>query len=1093
MKREYVKTIGMVALVVLLLAGLGLAQEPTGGKGYYRYPALHDTTIVFTAEGDLWQVGIGGGIARRLTTHHGEESRAAISPDGSMLAFSAQYEGPTEVYVMPLIGGVPRRMTYEGERSLVVGWTPDGDLLYSTSHFSTLPNRQLVRISVADDEQTRIPLWQANDGVYDPSGNSLYFTRLPFMGSNTKRYKGGAAKNIWKYTNGADEAIELTGDYPGMSMRPMWWQGRLYFASDRDGIMNIWSMDTTGGNLRQHTKHADYDIQSPSLSNGRIVYEQGADLWLYDIARDTDRKLDIRLSSDFDQLREQWVKNPMKYLTAANISPEGDKVALTARGQVFVAPVEKGRLVRATREDSVRYRQALFMPDGKTLLAMTDQTGELEFCTIAADGIGDIELLTGNGTVYRYEMTPSPDGRYIAYHDKDYKLWIYDTRDKKHTLVEESPVSNFADLRWSPDSRWLAYVAWAENFYSQIKVYSLDEKETATITSDRYDSYSPAWTPDGKWMYFLSDRTFSTVYGNVWGKREEEPYVDKTTKLYLVGLVKGLRSPFEPDNELTMAEDGKAKKDDKEDKKDEEKPATVTIDSEGIQDRAQLVPVEAGNYSNLTVNDKTVFWESRGPVGDRKRTLMAAGITNKDFEAKELADGLNWYELSSNGKKILLRKSDDLYVIDAGTNAPGNLSKNKVDLSAWEFPLNPREEFRQMFVEAWRLERDYFYDPNMHGVDWKAVLDKYMPLAKRVTDRLELSNVFGQMIGELSALHMYVFGGDIRSGEDTIEVAGLGARLVRDDKEEGFRIEHIYLNDPAYPDALSPLAKPSVNIQEGDIILAIDGVDALAETRPGVLLRNKVGKQVRLRIKEASSGKTRDVIVEPVSYRVASDLRYDEWEYRNRLTVERKGGGELGYVHLRATGTSDFSQWARDFYPVFNRKGLIIDMRHNNGGNIDSWIIGRLLRRAWAYWQGRKGIPEPNMQYAFTGHIAVLCDEWTVSDGELFTEGIKKLGLGKIIGTRTLGGEIWLSYSNVLVDKGIATAAESGVYGPEGEWLIEGHGVEPDIVVDNLPHETFTGKDAQLDTAIEYLKAQILSKPVETPQHPPYPNKSLQK
>jgi len=417
--------------------------------------------------------------------------------------------------------------------------------------------------------------------------------------------------------------------------------------------------------------------------------------------------------------------------------------------------------------------------------------------------------------------------------------------------------------------------------------------------------------------------------------------------------------------------------------------------------------------------------------------------------------------------------------------------EKKVDLSGWTFSLDPRQEWREMFVESWRLMRDYFYDPNMHGVDWPGMLKKYQPLVERVTDRAELSDLIADMVGELSALHTFVQGGDYRSGPDHVPSAGLGATLVRDEARHGWRLDHIYRSDPDYPERRSPLLKPDLKLAEGDVIEAINGVSVAPPARPEPPLRNQAGRQVLLSVRSANAKSPRDVIVTPIDPGRESDLRYEDWEYTRRLRVEELGHGDLGYVHLRTMGARDIADWAREFYPVYNRQGLIIDVRHNGGGNIDSWILEKLMRKAWFFWQARVGSPTWNMQYAFRGHMVVLCDERTGSDGEAFTEGFRRLGLGKVIGTRTWGGEIWLSFDNLLVDKGIASAAEFGVYGPEGKWLIEGHGVDPDIVVDNLPHATFEGEDAQLKAAIDYLQEQIRLHPITIPPAPPRPNKAF--
>jgi len=1087
----------MKRLVLFTLAVLLPLAAAASNPGYYRFPAIHGNTIVFTAEGDLWRIDIEGGVARRLTSHQGTEARAAVSPDGSTLAFTAQYEGPTEVYTMPLAGGRPERRSYWGRGCRVVGWTPGGKIIAATQHFSTLPSTRCVLIDRETGAQDPIPLAQASDGDFDTSGSTFFFTRLSFQGSHTKRYRGGTAQNIWRFAEGDAEAEPLTADYPGTSRSPMWWDGRVYFVSDRDGTMNIWSMDPGGGDLHQHTFHNGWDVRTPDLDRGVVVYQAGADLHLYDVEAGEGRKIPITLASDFDQTRDNWVDKPVDYLTSAGISPDGDRVVLVSRGRVFVAPAGQGRFVEAGRRDGIRYRKAGFMPDGESILALSDRTGEMEFWKLPARGTGEAEQLTGDGTVFRAEGVPSPDGKWIAHTDRDQKLWLYEMRTGQSTMITYSEQDIPYDLTWSPDSRWLAFVSEAENFYDRLMLFSIADRTLTPLTGDRVDSYSPTWSPDGEWLYFLSDRYFASVVRSPWGQRQPEPYFDRTTKIYHVPLKAGLRSHFKPDDELLAqvaeAGDGPA---------DAETPtghagangaAVVEIDLEGIEGRIMEVPVKAGNYRSLTTTGKHLFWRETESGLEPTHSLMSLEIDNEDIEPKTVVKDIKEYDLSLDAEQILVTKGDNVYVIDASGSEPENLDKQVVDLAGWAFPVDPRDEWRQMLIEAWRFQRDFFYDPGLHGVQWRVVLDKHLPLAGRVSDREELNDLIAQMVSEISALHTYVWGGDRREGPDDITPGSLGAVLERDERADGYRVSHIYRADPDYPENLGPLSKPSVAIEEGDIIVSINGVPTLSASDPALLLRNQVGRQVLLGVKRMPSGKMEESIVTPISPREERGLRYGEWEYTRRLEVEEMGDSKIGYVHLRAMGGRDFSEWVRSFYPVFDRKGLIVDVRHNGGGNIDSWILEKLMRRAWFYWKPRTGKPYWNMQYAFRGHMVVLCDEWTMSDGEAFTEGFRRLGLGKVIGTRTWGGEIWLSSSNFrLTDRGFATSAQSGVYGPEGEWLIEGHGVEPDIVVDNLPHSTFMGKDAQLEAAVRYLKERIAAEPVEVPPAPPYPDKSFQ-
>ncbi|HAB19640.1 MAG TPA: protease, partial [Verrucomicrobiales bacterium] len=802
----------------------------------------------------------------------------------------------------------------------------------------------------------------------------------------------------------------------------------------------------------------------------------------------------------------------------------GDRLALTARGQAFVAPLTSGRFVEVPRRSDVRFRDVRFLPGGTNLLALSDQTTELEFWTLPADGVGAPSQLTTNGTVFRFPGLPSPDGKRIAWGDKDQKLWLFDIPSGTTTQVAESPVDAIDDFTWAPDSRWLAYVQAASNGYPQIHLYLVGEGTRAVVTSDRLDCYSPVWSPDGNWLYFLSDRQLRTLVGSPWGPRQPDPYFTEITKIFALALKSDSEWPFKEPTELDGRKPAKEEKPKEDQPKDEkpkaekskdDKPADekakasdaakseekkdaestvkpLVIDLPGLETRLFEVPVPSGNYRGLEVTKKHLLWVARDTGFDTKSHLREIELTNKDPKPKTLVEDISSYELSADGKKLLIRKGDNFYVISSEASAPAKL-EDKFNLDGWTFPLVPREEWRQIFTESWRMLRDYFYDRNMHRLDWTAVLKKYLPLVDRVSDRSELSEVIAEMAAELSTLHVNVRFGDERDGPDQINPASLGGRFARDDAAKGWRVERIFQSDPNYPDALAPLRRPEANVQVGDVITGINGRSAETERHLDPLLRNQAGRQVLLDVRAGGTNAVRPVIVKPITTQREADLRYDDWEYSRRLMVDAQGQGQIGYLHLRAMSSENIADWAREYYPVFNRQGLIIDVRNNRGGNIDSWILGKLLRKAWFYWQPRVGNPTWNMQYAFRGHMVVLCNERTASDGEAFTEGFKRLGLGKVIGTRTWGGEVWLSAQRWLVDSGMASAAEIGVYGPEGQWLIEGHGVDPDIVVDNLPHETFEGRDAQLEAAIKHLQELITKDPRPVPARPEYPDKRFPK
>ncbi len=1089
-------------LLLLVLLPRDLTGQQ-GRKGYYRQPALWGDTVVFAAEGDLWVATTAGGVAERLTAHAGAESHPAISPDGRQVAFTAAYDGPPDVYVMPLAGGRPQRLTWDNDPSTVVGWTPQGEVLYTSPRYSTLPGPELLAIAPESGAWRRIPLAQASDGSFSDDGRTLVFARPGFHRNNTRRYEGGTARNLWRFTDGDAEAVNVTPDHAGEDHSPMVSAGTLTWVNDASGMMNLWSMPLEGGAKTQLTDHEEWDVKSPaqdaSRRTQRIVYRLGADLRLFDPATGDDREIDLFLRSDFDQLAERWEDTPGRQITAMALDHTGERVALTSRGRVFVFPAKHGRRLQVDRQPGVRYRSATFLDEDHILLA-SDATREVEFVAVPANGIGERRQITRGATTLRFAGIPSPDGSRIAFTDKnnDLRIAVVETGDERVVSQNREGVQSF---EWSPDGKFLAYSGAALNTFVQIFLYELATGDQIQVTSDRVNSYSPSWSPDGRWLYFLSDRNLRSLVGSPWGPRQPEPYFDHAIEIYQVGLEEDARPTFWSDDELVREakkaeaeakkeaadgaeeSEGKSESQGKGDEKDEVK---VTVDRHGLESRVWKLPVDSGNYFGLSAVHDALLYFSRDSGPDAEMHLVGLS-TKPDSKPVTMVSDVRGFQISGDRKKALVRKGQALHVVDAAPRK-ADLGETKVDLSGWRFPVSLAEDYEQIFVDAWRLERDYFYDPGMHGLDWEAVLEKYQALLERVTTRDELSDLIGEVVAELAALHVSVRGGEHREAEDDINVANLGARLRRSEGDGGYVIEHLYRTDPDYPEWRGPLADPYHRVDNGDVLVALNGTSLLSVRAPGELLRNEAGQQVRLTLRDAGEKETRDILVRPQARE--SSLRYHDWQYSRRLEVEERGEGRIGYVHLRAMGSSNLSEWYRNFYPVFDRQGLIIDARHNRGGNIDSIILEKLLRRAWFYWKGRTGIPTWNMQYAFRGHMVVLVDENTASDGEAFAEGFRRLGLGPVIGTRTWGGEIWLSNNNRLTDGGIARAPQTGVYGPEREWLIEGWGVEPDIVVDNLPHETFKGRDRQLEKAVEVLLEKIAEDPREVPAPPEYPDKS---
>jgi tricorn protease len=1065
------------------LTTIVIAQQ----KGYYRYPSINKNTVVFTAEGDLWKYDMLSGTTSRLTTHAGVERSPVFSPDGKQIVFLGSYEGTQELYLMSINGSIPKRLTYDFAAGVrPTAWTNDGKILYTSARYNSLPDQQLIKLDPVTLAYDVVPLAQVSDGCYDESG-ILFFTRLPKQGSNNKRYTGGTIQQLWKF-DGKQEAKCLTCDFDGTSFAPMLYKNNIYFASDRDGSMNLWKMDKEGKSLKQLTFSKEWDIKTPAINGSQIVYQRGADLWVYDIEIAKEKMLDITLGSDFDQRKPRWIKNPAESISYSSLSPKGSYLAIISRGRLFVAPVKGDRWVELNRKSGIRVKDVNFLNE-KTVAYLSDESGEFEIWKTSADGSGTQQQLTKNSKVLISGISASPDGKYIAYRDKNEVIRIIDANSGEIKFQYEDKDNGLGDMNWSGNSQYFTFTRSIDNGASQINAVEVANGKMTPVTSSRLDSYNAAWTSDNHWMYFLSDRNLKTKVASPWGSRQPEPYYSETTNMYALQADTSDKFPFLSKDAWSNDTSATTEKPaDKIPAAAKTNAVTKTIDWNLTTQLLYQVPVKSGNIRSLNVGDGFLYWLDAGDANDGTAKLFALKISyDKKVEPVEIAAGINGYEISGDRKKIILIKDKTM----ATGNANGekiDITKNKLELANWNFQIDPVEDWKQMFNDAWRMMRDYFYDRNLHGVDWMAVKKQHEPLLDRITDRYELDDLVAQMVSELSALHTFVSGGDKRISPDLIPTGFLGARLQPDPK--GIKIMHFYNDDPDYPEKISPLGKPGLYINEGDIITAVDNIPVKSVQDVSMLLANKVGVPVKLSLlNKQQQSFTQEV--KPISAGAETTLRYNEWELTCRMIVDNTSNNEIGYVHLKAMGSGDMDDFVKQFYPVFNRKGLIIDVRHNGGGNIDSWILEKLMRKAWMYWQGRTGKPYWNMQFAFRGHMVVLCDQFTGSDGEAFTDGFRRLGLGKVIGMRTWGGEIWLTSSNRLVDNGIASAAEFGVYGPEGQWLIEGHGVDPDFVVDNLPNETFKGKDKQLEFAIDYLKKKIKDEPIEVPKPPAYPDKSF--
>jgi tricorn protease len=1083
--------------------------------GYFRTPTLHDNTIIFAAEGDLWRVenrnGLANNEAVRLTTHSAEEMTPFISPNGQQVAFSANYEGTIEVYLTSVKGGAPQRITFENSRAMVKGWTQGGNILYATSTTITGPANSWV-LKTVDPKTlsvTDIQVSDAVEGVIDDKSNTIYFVQhgLQISNDNANHYKGGATGELWRFNmDNKEEATKLTEAHTGSVRNPMLFNQQLYFISNQSGIDNIWRMSVNGKKAEPVTKYIDWGVRSASMHNGKIAYQLGADIMILDILQNNSEKASIALTSDFPHLRERWIEKPLNNLTQVSLAPNGNKVVITARGRVAVTGTDTKRLVEINTIETSRSRSAILNIDNKSVFVFNDDSGESEVWQFWLDDQTEPKQLTNDGNTARLNMWLSPDGSKLAHDTKQGELFILDIESGENRLLFRDISAGVNSFTWFKDNDTIALAYTKQGSErSSVILHSLSLKKSETLTTQKYASYSPTFSADGSWLYFLSDRNFNANPSSPWGDRNMGAAFDRTAEIYAIALNTDSKFAFaEPQESVVFSSETDEKEiqadtstsnddesDTTQDKEsiengsDSEQKISIKITWQGIQQRLWKVPVKAGNYSQLGANASFLYVVDKTNEPNSRPTLKSISIKN-DPSLRTFAAAISSYQLSSNGELILIHKgrraTSSMYVVSAGSVFPSDARDNMVQTQGWKIKIQPQNEWRQIFKDAWLMHRDSLFDANMRGVDWMATKAKYEPLLSRLTDRRELNDIFKQMMGELNTLHSQVRGGDISDNDKTASSSSLGAAFI--DSADGVVVSHIYLHDPELPDKASPLARPNVNAMNGDIVKAINN-EAIATVADLVKqLTFQSGKQVLLTLER--NGEKINTVVKPESSSSEGRYRYRNWVYTNANKVSEKDS-EIGYLHLYAMTGNDLSTFAKEFYAQYKKQGLIIDVRRNRGGNIDSIIIEKLLRRAWSFWQSANGERSTNMQQTFRGHLVVLADEFTYSDGETFTAGIKALELGTVIGKQTAGAGVWLSGRNSVVDAGMARVAEFPVFAMDGRWITEGRGISPDIKVNNMPHDTYKGNDAQLTKAIAYLQNKIKKQPIPEYKVKPYP------
>ncbi|UCF04498.1 MAG: PD40 domain-containing protein [bacterium] len=1097
----------VLVLAVFLMVG---TMNAAGESRLMRYPDIHGENIVFSYGGDLWIVPSTGGTASRLTSHVGSEGFAKFSPDGKTIAFTAFYDGNNDIFTIPVEGGVPKRLTYHPFSDLIVDWHPAGEkiLFRSVRESKTNPGpryRRLFTIGVEGGYPEVLPLFEGELTSYSPDGTKIAYNRMSREFRTWKRYRGGMAQDIWLYDLAKNEVEKLT-EFEGTDAFPMWYQDRIYFISDRAHTMNIYRLDLDSRKISKITNHKKFDVKWPSLGKDKIVYENGGYLYVLDLDTERSEKISVVVPGELNMTRPHFerVSNMIRYY---NISATGKRAIFGARGDIFTVPAEKGDVRNLTKTPGIRERAPAFSPDGKWVAYFSDQTGEYEVYICKPDGTGEEIKLTSGVHNFPFYLEWSPDSKKIIFYDQTFAFYYVDIDKKDVVKIDEDEFRDMNDFSWSADSKWIAYSKNSDNAVSSIHLYSVEEKKSYKVTDDLYEDYNPQFDPGGKYLFFFSDRMRNFQFNNL----EFEIHYVYPSALCAVTLKADTPSILAPESdEIEVKEDEEEKEEEgekpeegekeeeaekeegeeaEEDEEEEEKG--LEIDFEGIEDRIVALPIGVGNYVGLVPSEDKIFFAE---IPDFTITALFDQVFSftlkyydiKKREVKTVIGGINGYAISHDRKKILYRARQTFGIIDAA--AGKKVGDGSIATQDLRMRVDPIAEWKQMFYEAWRYERDFFYVHNMHGVDWEKMKKRYEQFLPHLTSRSDLNYIIGELVAELCVGHSYVYGGDypqlqyVGSGQ-------LGCDFEVDKKNELYKIKKIYKGRNWDPTFQAPLAQPGILVNEGDYLLEINGIELHYPDNPYMLLETLAGQQVVIKVSPDPEGAdAKEYTVVPVQSEI--NLRYADWVESNRQKVLEASNGRIGYVHVPNTNVWGIMEFAKYFYSQTSLDGIIIDVRYNSGGWMPSIFVDRLAKKITSMWGRRYGRAIQFPMSAPKGHLACVINAYAGSGGDAFPYLFRHAGLGPLIGKRTWGGLVGMNRNVPLMDGGYCTIPTIGFFDLDGEWAVENVGVPPDIEVDNRPDLVVEGLDPQLEKAIEYLMKKIKEDPPKLPKKPKAPDKS---
>jgi len=1082
------KKLSVLAVMLCMAAGVSALSDAR----MMRFPDITHGNIAFVYAGDIWTVSAAGGTARRLTSHEGLELFPKFSPDGKWIAFSGEYSGSRQVYIIPAEGGDPRQLTYYnsvgvmpprgGWDNVVLGWTPDSKQVLIRGNRTEFGERNGKYFLVPIDGGLEQPYQIVNGGfaALSPDASKICFTPVDREFRSWKRYKGGRASDLWIYDLKNNTSEQIT-DFAGTDQCPVWLGDDIYFTSDRDLRLNMYKYNTISKKTEQLTFFKDFDVLWPSGQHGFIVFENGGYIYKLNTATGQNEKIQVNIDYDNPNL-VPYFKNVKDDIQSFAISPTGKRAVFGVRGDIYSVPAENGLTENLTASQGVRELFPAWSPDGKYIAYYSDASGEYEIYLLENKKGAQPKQLTTNSSAWKYEAEWSPDSKYLLYSDRTLKLWLLDAATGKQTEITSAANSEIRSYNFSPDSKWVTYQKEGASEQSAIWVYNIAEAKNYQLTDDTFDDVSPVFSKDGNYIFFASNRDFNLAFSSF----EFDYLYNKASRLYAIVLksdgpkLKKDKNDTEPIKEAPKVEEskkGSAKKDEAKAKPAADNGPQVVIDFEGINGRIEALPVDAGDYFGLSAAEGGLLYISGGK-------LWRYSI--EDEKSEEIIDRVFNYSVSADGKMMLYQQGGDYGITKINPSLkPGT---GKLDLGNMQMKIDPRKEWNQIYNDGWRIFRDYFYVQNMHGVDWSGLRKRYAELLPFVGHRADLDFILSEIVSETNVGHAYVNWGDFKQ-VPRIDGGLLGAQLVPDAAAGRYRIARIYDGENWNPERRSPLTEQGVDVKEGDYLISIDGHDITLKDNPYAFLENKADKKVEITV-NANPGTSgaRSSLIEPVKREL--ELMYLTWVNERRALVDKLSGGRIGYIHVPNTAFEGNRELYRGIYAYHSKEALIIDDRYNGGGFIPDRMADLLDRKTLSYWYQNGLLPGRAPGIAHDGPKAMLINGYSSSGGDAFPYYFKKLGLGKLIGTRTWGGLVGISGNAGLVDGGYISVPRFGIFDENGQWIIEGVGDYPDIEVVDRPEQLAKGEDPCIEKAVEVLLKELEANPVKKVPMPVAPDRS---